>query len=193
MLTFSFFLNSAMLGLGLGMDAFSVSLANGLNEPKMKNNKAVGIAALFAFFQYLMPLLGWLSVHTVLQLFGALERAVPWVAFILLLLIGGKMIIDGVKCKECENKPAVGIGALMLQGIATSIDALSTGFAVADYCPREALLCGGIIAGVTFILCLCGVFIGKKFGTALSGKASVLGGVILIAIGIKIFISGIWV
>lgn len=190
-MNFTFFFNSILLGVGLAMDAFSVSLANGLNAPCMKNKKAFGIAGIFAFFQALMPLLGWICVHTVVQVFSSLQSYVPWVALILLCFIGGKMLVDGIKNKEEEACPIHGVGfvALLVQGIATSIDALSVGFTISDYNLSQALLCALLIAAVTFVICTLGVFLGKKMGTKLSGLAGVLGGVILIFIGIEIFVS----
>jgi len=92
-----FFVNSIMLGVGLAMDAFSVSLANGLHEPEMKKNKMCGIAGVFAIFQALMPMLGWICVHTIVRYFKAFEKFIPWIALVLLLFIGGKMLIEGIK------------------------------------------------------------------------------------------------
>jgi len=188
---FQFFFNSAMLGIGLAMDAFSVSLANGLSDPLMKTKKQVGIAGTFAFFQSVMPMLGWICVHTVLQYFTKFELAIPWIALVLLGFIGGKMLYDGVKNKEEEQKAGVGLVALLVQGVATSIDALSVGFTIAEYIIWHALLACLIIGIITFGICLLGLYFGKKFGTKLAGKANILGGVILIAIGLEIFISGI--
>ncbi len=188
-----FFFNSVLLGVGLAMDAFSVSLANGLNEPKMKKNKMCGVAGVFAIFQALMPMIGWICVHTVVQYFQAFEKFVPWIALILLLFIGGKMLMEGIKNKGGEvEKPEVGFAALLVQGVATSIDALSVGFTIADYGLVMAIVCALIIAVVTFIICMAGLFIGKKVGTKLSGKANILGGVILIFIGIEIFVTGVF-
>ncbi len=189
-----FFVNSAMLGVGLAMDAFSVSLANGLNETKMKRRKMVGIAGLFAFFQALMPMIGWVCVHTFVQYFQSFEKFIPWIALILLLIIGGQMLKEGIKNKDEgeEAKAAVTFGALFVQGIATSIDALSVGFTIAEYNLTMALACALIIAALTFVICMAGIMIGKKFGTKLSNKASILGGVILILIGLEIFITGIF-
>lgn len=190
--SFVFFMNSALLGIGLAMDAFSVSLANGLNEPKMKRRKMAGIAGVFALFQAAMPLIGWICVHTVVQYFKSFEKCIPWVALFLLGYIGGKMLYDGIKNRDSEDeKPAVGLGALLVQGIATSIDALSVGFTIAEYNLIHALVCAVIIAAVTFVICTAGLAIGKKFGTKLAGKASIFGGAILIFIGIEIFISGV--
>ena len=191
---FVFFMNSVLLGVGLAMDAFSVSMANGLNEPGMKRKKMLGIAGVFAFFQGLMPLIGWVCVHTVLQYFSAFEKLIPWIALILLVYIGGKMLLDGIKKKGEDEAEAVGVGlsALMVQGVATSIDALSVGFTIADYGFVAALVCTVIIAVVTFVICMGGLMIGKKFGTKLSNKAAILGGVILIFIGIEIFVTGVF-
>ena len=193
MLNFRFIINSVVLGVGLAMDAFSVSLANGLNEPCMKRPKMCGIAALFSFFQALMPMIGWVCIHTVVQYFNAFEKLIPWIALVLLTFIGGKMLVEGIKNKDCEcdEKPAVGIGMLIMQGVATSIDALSVGFDIFDYTLIEAIVCALLIAFVTFFICLGGILIGRKFGTKLAGKASIFGGVILIAIGLEIFITGV--
>lgn len=190
---FVFFMNSILLGVGLAMDAFSVSLANGLNEPKMKGHKMAGIAGVFAFFQAAMPMIGWICVHTVVQYFKSFQKCIPWVALFLLAYIGGKMLYEGIKNKDSgEEKPAVGPGALIVQGVATSIDALSVGFTISDYNWIMALVCSLIIAAVTFVICMAGLFIGKKFGTHLAGKASILGGAILIFIGIEIFVTGVF-
>lgn len=190
---FMFFFNSVLLGVGLAMDAFSVSLANGLNEPKMKKGRMCGIAGVFSFFQFLMPMIGWICVHTIVQYFSTFERFIPWIALILLCYIGGKMLYEGIKNKDSEEeKHAVGFAALMMQGVATSIDALSVGFTIADYELLMAFVCCLLIAVVTFFICFGGLAIGKKFGTALAGKAGIFGGAILIFIGIEIFISGIF-
>lgn len=188
---FMFFMNSILFGVGLAMDAFSVSLANGLNEPHMKKRKMLGIAGVFAGFQALMPLIGWVCVNTVVKYFESFEKLIPWIALILLLYIGGKMLLDGILKKGEEENVGVGIAALMLQGIATSIDALSVGFTISEYNWLMAFVYAMIIALVTFIICMFGIIIGRKFGTKLSDKAQILGGSILIFIGIEIFISSL--
>lgn len=259
-----FFLNSLLLGVGLSMDAFSVSLANGLNEPKMRKAKPFAIAGTFAFFQALMPMLGWLCVHTIVEKFTVFEKFIPYIALALLGFIGAKMIIECVKERKnqkktaektqnstenmqnltentqaeasdmlnateialdeaesvensvgneqnsCENalkttetaavldvtsgseqskKKKLSVIALLVQGIATSIDALSVGFTIAEYKVFSALVCAAIIATVTFAISLCGVFLGRKFGVKFSGKAEIVGGIILIGIGLEIFIK----
>ena len=189
-LGFTFFFNSILLGVGLAMDAFSVSLANGLNEPCMKKRKMFGVAGVFALFQALMPMLGWVCVHTVVQYFKSFEKFIPWIALILLAYIGGNMLYDGIRNKcDCEEKPGVGFLALLVQGVATSIDALSVGFTISEYNLAEAMLAALIIALVTFIICTGGLIIGKRVGTKFAGKAGTLGGAILIFIGLEIFIT----
>ncbi len=193
MKVFMFILNSILFGIALAMDAFSVSLANGLNEPQMKRKRMCDIAGTFCGFQIAMPLIGWFCVHTIAEKFQAFQRFIPWIALALLLYIGGKMLIEGIKNKSTdEEKPAVGFWALMLQGVATSIDALSVGFTISDYKFPEALTEALIIGIVTFVICIGGLILGRKFGTKLAGKAGILGGVILIGIGIEIFVKGVF-
>ena len=194
----SLIINSVMLGIGLAMDAFSVSLANGLSEPRMRGRRMLLIAGVFAVFQALMPLAGWFFVHNMAQLFSAFSVFIPWIALGLLVFIGSKMIWEGVEsCRAggegeaCRMEP-LAFGALLVQGVATSIDALSVGFTIADYNALQAVLCAAIIAAVTLVICLGGIVIGKTFGTRLAGKASILGGVILIAIGLEIWITGVF-
>ncbi len=187
---FVFLFNSIMLGVGLAMDAFSVSLANGLNEPKMNPGRMSLMAGVFALFQAAMPMIGWICVHTVVQYFRSFEKLIPWIALILLCYIGINMLRESTGGEEEEEeKSDVGFRALMIQGVATSIDALSVGFTIAEYNLLMAVVCAAIIAVVTFFICLGGIAIGKKAGTKLAGKAGILGGVILIFIGIEIFVT----
>ena len=195
---FLFFFNSALLGVGLAMDAFSVSLANGLSEPNMKRRKLLLIALTFAVFQGLMPLIGWICVHTMVEYFSAFETFIPWIALALLSFIGGKMLFEGIKENKClhgdspESCPLrkeLSVAALLVQGVATSIDALSVGFTISDYDLMMALLCVLIIAIVTFFICLAGILLGKRFGTVFAGKSAIFGGVILIFIGVEIFVT----
>ena len=189
-----FLFNSILLGVGLAMDAFSVSLANGLNEPGMSKGRSCLIAGTFAFFQFLMPMLGWVCVHTLVERFASFQRLVPWIALALLAWIGGSMLREGLRGGEAEEEKTssgVGAAALLLQGVATSIDALSVGFTIAEYDAFAAFLCSLIIAVVTFALCMGGLHIGRAAGTRLAGRASILGGVILILIGLEIFLMGV--
>ncbi len=201
----SFLLNSILLGVGLAMDAFSVSLANGLNDTKMRLGRKTLIAGTFAFFQCAMPLIGWFLVTRIEKKFEAFQKYVPWIALFLLLIIGIDMMLEGLKenrenfdtgkvadnIKVSEVKK-LGFMTLVFQGIATSIDALSVGFTIADYGFVLALGCALIIAFVTFFICMAGLEIGMHFGTRLSKKAAILGGSILIFIGLEIFIKGIF-
>lgn len=190
----SFVITNLLLGVGLAMDAFTVSLANGLNEPCMTRRKHLLIAGTFAFFQGLMPMAGWVCIHTVVEYFQAFEKFIPWIALVLLCFIGGHMLKEGICGRGDDDddacaKAGVGLAALMLQGVATSIDALSVGFTIAGYDALKALVAALIIAAVTFVICALGLSIGKKAGTKLGGKAEILGGVILIFIGIEIFVK----
>ncbi len=187
-----FIANSFLLGVGLAMDAFSVSMANGLHEPAMKRGRMSMIAGVYAFFQFLMPMIGWICVHTVIEYFKVLDQFIPWIALILLSYIGGKMLYEGITCLDPEGEcPVLSGGTLLVQGIATSIDALSVGFTIADYGVLMAITAALIIALVTFFICYAGLKIGKTVGMRLSGKASILGGLILIGIGIEIFLKGV--
>ncbi|XME01860.1 manganese efflux pump MntP family protein [Lachnospiraceae bacterium C1.1] len=184
-----FIVNSVLLGVALAMDAFSVSCANGLNEPHMKHSKMACIAGTYAFFQFLMPMTGWFCVHAIASYFNAFRKFIPWIALVLLLFIGVQMLCEGIKGCDDEKIIRLTPHALLLQGIATSIDALSVGFTIANYELNLAVAASLIIAAVTFCICISGLYIGRKAGMLLAGKASILGGIILIAIGIEIFIS----
>ena len=193
-LSFVFFFNSILLGVGLAMDAFSVSLANGLADPCMRKRKMSVIAGTFAFFQALMPMIGWVCVHTVVTHFKAFEKFIPWIALVLLGYIGGKMLYDGIKGdgeESCDVNKKINVAVLLVQGIATSIDALSVGFTIAEYNLAEALIAALIIALVTFVICMVGLLIGKTAASSLAGKATILGGAVLIFIGIEIFVTGL--
>lgn len=191
-----FFINSILLGAGLAMDAFSVSLANGLNESDIKKSRMCFIAGVYAFFQFAMPMTGWLCIHTIVEYFSKFDTLVPWIALVLLLYIGGKMIWEAFHesdtTAETEQASKLTFSTLIIQGIATSIDALSVGFTIADYGFLMAFAASLIIAAVTFAICMCGLAIGKKAGNRLGSKATLIGGFILIAIGIEIFVKGMF-
>ena len=204
-----FIINSMLLGVGLAMDAFSVSMANAMRDPHMKRREMARIAGAFALFQFLMPEIGWICVHTIVNYFKSFQKLIPWIALILLAYIGGKMLLEGISdyramrnatnpesscLKADENMNGVttlSIHTLILQAIATSIDALSVGFAIAEYGAFEAFVAAAIIAVVTFFICIGGILIGRKAGSFLAWRASILGGTILIGIGLEIWISNI--
>ncbi len=198
--TLIWILTAIGLGAGLAMDACAVSMSNGLAEPKMKLGKIFTIAGFFGVFQIIMPIFGYLAV-TVLsatlgenftRIFGYL---VPWIALTLLLILGIKMIVEGIKEGKDSNKEneesvkKLTIGGLFVQAIATSIDALSVGVIYGNVIPLEAYTTFLIIGIVTFGISVAAVFIGKKFGTIFSNKATIAGGIILCAIGLEIFFS----
>ena len=188
------FLNSVFLGFGLALDAFSVSVADAMANPDMKKSRKISIALTFAFFQTLMPLSGWFCVRTIADKFSLFQKAIPYIALILLAYIGLKMVIESRKGEEEKDEGAAVLtfATLMVQGIATSIDALSVGFAIADYSSLEALTSTLIIGATTFIICIFGLEVGKKVGKAFSDKATLFGGCILIIIGLEIFIKGVF-
>jgi putative Mn2+ efflux pump MntP len=202
--------NSVLLGFGLAMDAFSVSLANGFAEPDMKKGRMVYISGIYALFQFAMPVIGWFLVHFAVTFFSGFQKFIPFIALILLAFIGGKMLMEGIKsrkCKnngECENCPNAGCDIretvqkgeistkmLMVQGVATSIDALSVGFTIEGYSILMVLVSALIIGVVTHVVCFAGLGIGTRFGTRFAGNAKIIGGIILIAIGIEICIKGV--
>ena len=184
-------LNSFLLGLGLAMDAFSVSVASGLAEPDMKKENAIGIPAVFALFQFAMPLAGWVLVRTIAEKFAVFRKLIPWIALILLCFIGGKMLAEALS-KNGSASAVKGLKDLLILGIATSIDALSAGLAISEYGVKDAALCALTVGLTTFAVCLAGIYAGKKIGSRISQKAAVLGGIILIAIGIEIFVKGVF-
>lgn len=186
-----FVLNSILLGAGLAMDAFSVSIANGLSQPDMSRLKSAAIAGVYGGFQFLMPMLGWIIVTTVVGWFSVIKALIPYIALGLLLFIGIKMIVECLRGKDEAERRTLTVPILLLQGVATSIDALSVGFTLAEYELRSALLSALIIGAVTFIICMAGLYIGKRFGRVFR-HAEVVGGVILIAIGIEIFVKNVF-
>ena len=223
-MTAGFFLQSIGLGAGLAMDASAVSMSNGLNEPKMSVGKKILMAATYAIFQAAMPIAGYFAGHALIDKIGPF---IPWIALVLLLFLGGKMIRDGIKegrKKEAEAleaadgqgletsaessggegeasvgsaaasdtaRPRLTVKTLLIQALATSIDALSVGLSIADYDIPRAMIAAAIIAVMTFGLCMGAVFIGQKFGDRLGSKAVILGGAILIIIGIEICVTGV--
>ena len=184
----SFILTSVMLGFGLAMDAFSVSVADGLHDANMSSKRMHIIAGTFAFFQFLMPIIGWCCVHFIITYFKAVQPLIPWIGMLLLYYIGGNMIREGLsEQSETEQKVTpLTPRTLLVQAVATSIDALSVGFTIAEYGFPQALCASLIIAAVTYLVCLPGVMAGRKAGGKLTNKAPIIGGIILILIGTKI-------
>ena len=186
---FIFVLNSILLGIGLSMDAFSVSLANGIHEPFMRWKKMGIIAGTFGFFQFLMPMIGWVCVNWIIDIFQCILPFIPWAALILLCTLGILMIRDGLSGEEEDVCPETDFKSLFIQGLATSMDALSVGFTIASYDGAKAVAASLIIGVVTFFICLLGIVLGRRFGMWLADKATIVGGIILMGIGVEIFLS----
>ena len=186
--SFVFFLNSALLGVGLAMDAFSVSMANGLHDPRMSRGTMCRIAGTFALFQAVMPMTGWVCVHTIVELFSSFEKFIPWIALALLGYIGGKMLVDGIKGEEAEEAAELSAGALLMQGIATSIDALAVGVTFA-FLQVQIAPAVAFIGVITFALSCLGVKLGNVFGAKYKSRAELFGGIVLILMGAKILLE----
>ncbi len=184
-----------LLGIALSMDAAAVSMTNGLVEPKMKVKKVLLIATFFGLFQGFMPLIGYYAGSIFSNFVSTIA---PYLALVLLGFIGGKMIYEAVKKnKDEEDVKNLTIKNLFVQAIATSIDALAVGISfialdASNTLPLNIFQCCAIIVAATFIISFIAVFIGKKFGDIFNNKAQLIGGLILVGIGIKIFIDGVF-
>ncbi len=189
-----------LIGVALSMDAFAVGMTDGMTEPKMKPWKVFVIAAFFGVFQFLMPVAGYY--------FGSIfadivQKIAPWLSFAILAFLGGKMVFDfaierkkRLAGEEVADEKSTGPIQLFVQAVATSVDALAVGvtFLAAETdggLPFHVLFCALIIGAITFGLSVSAVFIGKKAGNRFADKAELLGGLILIAIGVKILIEGL--
>jgi putative Mn2+ efflux pump MntP len=175
-----------ILALGLAADAFAVSLSSGLLIKNFKINKALKIALFFGGFQYLMPLIGWVGGLFFRDLLVNINH---WIAFILLSLIGGKMIYESLAAEDEEERfNPIDTYTLFGLAIATSIDSLAVGFSL-SVIQTSILQAATIIGVITFILSFMGVFIGHTFGGVFKEKAELLGGLVLVAIGAKILLE----
>ncbi len=182
-----------LIGIGLAMDAFAVSVTNGMARQNVNIGWAFAIAVCFGAFQGLMPALGFTLGSTFTRYVQAFDHVI---ALVLLGFIGVKMLADGIKNKRDSDGSGcvLTVGALILQGVATSIDALAVGVSFAAVMSGfgEMLVAVLIIAAITFVISLAGVYIGKKSGDFLNNKAQIVGGIILIAIGVKIFVEHVF-
>jgi len=190
---------ACLLGIGLAMDSFGISITHGFKDKKIPLRRTFAIAGTFGLFQGIMPLIGWLIVYGLSSVSNSkfqqiFSQIVPPLAFIILAYLGIKMIYEKVHTNDDEestnNSTKSFAVLLLLQGIATSIDALSTGLAFKDYSPAQALISIAFIMVITFGLCFVGVFLGKKFGGKVGDKAEIIGGAILITVGLFILIKG---
>ncbi|HIV10990.1 MAG TPA: manganese efflux pump [Candidatus Faeciplasma avium] len=186
------YLEICLIGLGLSMDAFAVAVTNGMTKKNIGIGMAAGIGLCFGLFQGLMPAAGFALGSTFSSYIQAFDHVI---ALLLLGFIGGRMVYDGIKGeKDSQDGSRLTLGVLIAQGVATSIDALAVGvsFAAVFKSPMTMLAAAGIIAGLTFSLSFIGVYIGKKSGDFLNSKAQIVGGLILIGIGVKIFVEHVF-
>ena len=187
------YLTVVLLGIGLAMDAFAVSVCKGMAMGRFTVRAGAIIGLWFGFFQFLMPLVGWFCVRTIAEAFLGFKKAVPWIALVLLVGLGARMLVEAARHRtdDAPRDARITPATLLMQGVATSIDALSVGFTIAGYALFEALIACAVIAAVTFALCALGLFAGRRFASRLAGKATALGGIILILIGVEIFVRGL--
>ncbi len=185
------FITLFLLAFGLAADAFAVSVTNGMCSCKITRRHAVLTALTFGFFQALMPVLGFVLGNTFAEIVSRFQH---WIALLLLSAIGVNMLTDAMKESKtpdvqiCTTLNTFRAKNLILQGIATSIDALAAGVSIAVL--NINILTAALIIGfITFLLCTIGVYIGKRFGTILGFRAKILGSIVLIGIGVKIFIE----
>lgn len=186
----SLFIVLFLMGVGLSMDAFAVSVCKGLAMRKVNKKQAIVIGLFFGGFQALMPLLGWSLGIQFEQYITSIDH---WIAFILLGFIGGKMIVEAVKPDDesvevKEMDTPLNIKEMFVLAIATSIDALAVGitFAFLDYPIVESIIIIGI---TTFVISIIGVYIGNFFGSKYKQKAELAGGIILVLLGVKILLE----
>lgn len=182
------FISTLLIAIALAMDAFSVSLTKGFTLKKISKTQVLWFAIFFGGFQAFMPILGWLGG---IQLEWVITTFAPWIAFILLLLIGSNMIRESFSNEEGEeNSDKFSFKELTLLAIATSIDAFAVGITYAVL--KTDILIPVIMIGVTaFIFTIIGLYLGKKIGNYFGDKFEILGGVILILLGVKILLEGL--
>lgn len=186
---------SLLLGLGLAMDAFGVSITHGIDDDNVSVKKAIIIALTFGVFQGIMPLIGYFIIYGFGKIPGfemIFSQIIPPVSLLILSFLGIKMIVEYKKDdQEAIKKEKKAFFAILLfEGIATSIDALSSGLAMNDYTFNEMGIGISIIFAITFLMCLLGVLLGKQFGHKLGKKGLLIGGIILIVVGVFIFVKG---
>ena len=188
-----------VIGVALAMDAVATSLTNGMVEPKMRPLKMLLIAGTFGLFQFGMPLIGY---YCSAAFYALVKQIAPWLSFALLVLIGGKMVFDAVNEMGTRRRTLfhtekkLGAGKLLMQAVATSLDALAVGVTflaveASSALPFHAAVCALVIGIVTFVLSLLAVMAGKSAGSRFSEKAELLGGIVLVAIGVKLLLEGV--
>lgn len=189
------YLEFFLTGVGLSMDAFAVSVCKGLGMTRVNKRQMFVIALFFGGFQALMPFIGWLIGS---RFAGVIESFDHWIAFWLLLFIGGKMIVEAIKedknpSEDTEKDKKLDLKELTLMAIATSIDALAVGITYGLMPDHPIYAAITIIGLTTFVICIVGVYIGNIFGHKYEKKAQIVGGAILILIGLKVLLEGLGV
>lgn len=181
------FVELLLVAVGLSMDAFAVSVCKGLGMRKLNVQVALVLALLFGGFQAGMPVVGWLLGSQFLWLIEPIDH---WIAFGLLLFIGGKMILDAVRGEEEESGTCdrVAWGEFLMLAIATSIDALAVGISFAAL-NVDIVTSVAAIGITTFVLSLVGVWVGHVFGARYERPAQIVGGIVLVCIGIKVLLE----
>ena len=178
-------ITTLLIAVALAMDSFSVAIANGLATKKIKTANAIKIAAFFGFFQAIMPIIGWYAGAHILDLISEVDH---WIAFILLAVIGSRMIYESIKKEPNSIISSLSIKVLLILSIATSIDALAVGLSL--YVLNISIITLAIVTGViTFTLSFFGVYIGSRFGYSLRNRIESLGGIILVIIGLRILLE----
>lgn len=178
-----FIVKSLFLGIGLAMDAVAVSMASGLQNPNMKEERKLNIASAFGFFQFFMPILGYFLLKSFTGFMPRLLKYLSPLSTLILCYLGLRMLIYGIRKKKNKEVEEAS-GNLLFQAVGTSVDALSLGFTFSPYSAPKVFLSSSIIGIVTFILSYTAILIGKKFGTVYAGNADILGGIVLFAVAI---------
>lgn len=181
----SLFIEIFLIGVGLSMDAFAVSICKGLSMQKVKKRDVFIIALFFGGFQALMPFIGWFLGRGFESYITSIDH---WIAFILLGVIGGKMIFEAFENEEDDSEISYDLKEVLLLAIATSIDALAVGITF-SFLQVNIWIAIAIIGMTTFVCSVIGVFVGNRFGIRYKSKAEIVGGIILIAIGVKILVE----
>ena len=186
-----FFTDVFFIAVALAMDAFAVSVATGISQSGINRRRSVALSGTFGAFQMIMPMIGWLIVSVSVRLVSVIEKAVPWIAAAVLILLGIKMICESFKQDGGETAVKPGIAGALYAALMTSIDALSVGPTMAEMSFLYVLTESAVIGIVTFAVCLAGFFAGRKIGGIAERRSGLIGGIILILVGIRFFIGGV--
>ena len=181
-------LSILLIGVSLSMDALAISIANGLSLKPFRLRCALWMGVYFGLFQFLMPLLGYFLGNTVS---GYIDAFGPYISFFLLAFIGGKMLLDGVRGGEEDGMAALSHPKLLVMAVATSIDALAVGVTFAFMEDFSLLPSCAMIGCTTFAISLMGALLGSRIPGISGKKAGILGGIVLIAIGVKLLLEAI--